>query len=313
MLSIYTAAKSCFKTDYRVYLAQSFLESLEDNKNTFYLMIGRDFEWPLEIDPPSPVSSLEDELQLRKNAIAFKKINYNDVSFVISKQFWTYGKVYDKYNESNLENNCCVVVKNYINGQHVYSIFLCVERPEDYSRPSLIEPKYNNLNSLSYIYNSDGYDWVLLYQFSEIEYRKFSTDNWIGIPDNKRATGIQKTIISNAYKRSVPYYNFYKDNRIDVPINGFGANSIYQLSAYQLLISVSLSSNMRKISNTIKFRQIALWINPSEKVSSRKALKDSYTANEIDLSTGNILYFENRRAIQRNVAQTENIKILLGC
>jgi hypothetical protein len=313
MASIYTAPKSCLKFDYRTYLANAFIESLNDSRNGLYLTLGRSAEWPSEIEPPSPTQSLEDEVNFRKALISFKKVQPNDISFVIPKRIWRYGEIYDKYNETDPDGKNTVVVQNMINGQRVYYVFLCVERPEDYSKPSILVPTYNKLDPVSYIYNSDGYDWVLLYELSENEYRKFSSDEWIAVPDAVRAGVLQNNIMENAYNRSIPPYNFYREDQINIPINGYGSDPIYQLKAYHFLISLFLSPKARKISTDFKFRQVGLWMNPVEKISGKKAKKDSYLASEIDLSTGNVLYFENRKPIPRDESQIENVKILLGC
>jgi hypothetical protein len=304
----FNESKSCLKNDFRVYTARCFYNSIKD-QNSLYLTLGRDFYWPLEINPPSPSKTIQDDVSFRQDVIFLKKVQLIDMSFVIPRVPWKSGVKYSKY-DPNKNTVSCVLVNNVIADQMISSVYMCVDVPKDPEQVALKQPMYNIVNPVEYIHNSDGYSWVLLYQLSDLELYKFSSTDWIPLPTDGRETVIQKKIMTDAYKRSYPYYNFY--NTPDVPINGYGSNPVYQLSAYYIMFSVMISPSEDKINPETSFRQIGLMSNPIEKTSSKIAHKKSYHSDEIDLSSGQVLYFENRKAVLKKATQTENIQIILG-
>lgn len=285
------------------------MNSFISNDNNMYLVIGRAESWTSDLQPPSPTSANDEEIFLRRNAIFFKKISQQNMSLVIPKNIWTEGVRYRSFNHIDLQPDTVIV-----NDENIQSVYMCVHSPLDENKKSYICPQFSLVRPVDYIINHDGYTWILLYQLSETDLYHFETTEWIPLPTDYQidSSSLQAYIMRESKFRSIPPYDFNSDFFINTPVNGFGASPEYQLGAKHVIISSTLQSNELGLpSQHLSYRQIGLWVNPQEKIYNRTAVKNIYLANEINLASGQIIYFENRMPIYRNPAQSENFKIIL--
>jgi hypothetical protein len=122
------------------------------------------------------------------------------------------------------------------------------------------------------------------------------------------------------YKISAPsmFSNFVTDEWIPVYFEGNTGVSgisdelaIYTVKCITLMISKSFNTNVMGISDLSDFRQISLWSailnHTGVQVTAPKLL-----VSDIDVSSGTIVYVDNRLPLYRTAGQTEDYRILIG-
>jgi hypothetical protein len=89
------------RTNFKNSIIKSFYDKFSQNSDTKnYLFIGKVSEWENDNLPPLAENSLQEELNAWKNMLICKKINADDVVFVIRRINWLYGKVYQEYDDT---------------------------------------------------------------------------------------------------------------------------------------------------------------------------------------------------------------------
>jgi hypothetical protein len=65
----------------------------------YYYFLGKTLTWEDELDPPFPTDSFAYELSTRNEIITMKEIKPTDVAYVIQRNNWVNGTVYDQYDD----------------------------------------------------------------------------------------------------------------------------------------------------------------------------------------------------------------------
>lgn len=144
----------------------------ENPSNYLYTFIGRTTPWIIESEPPMPYDNVYDYIDLWKNMISLKRVNYTDLTLAIRKIVWTSGTVYDMYDDKDpLLNEEDYYVINSSN-----QVYKCLYNNN--GGPSTVEP---NSNSLVPWETSDGYKWQLMYKISDADVTKWNNDKVIPI------------------------------------------------------------------------------------------------------------------------------------
>ena len=139
----------------------------ENPSNYLYTFIGRTAPWPVESEPPMPYDNVSNYIDLWKNMISLKRVNYTDMTLAIRKIVWTAGTVYNMYDDKDplLDEEDYYVVNS---SNQVYK---CIYNNN--GAPSTVEP---NSNSLIPWETSDGYKWQLMYKISDADVTKWNND-----------------------------------------------------------------------------------------------------------------------------------------
>jgi hypothetical protein len=80
-------------------IAEGVYKEILSNASRYYYFLGKTLAWTDETSPPYPIDDLRYERDTRNNIITLKQIQQNDVAFIIPRIDWTYGNVYDIYDD----------------------------------------------------------------------------------------------------------------------------------------------------------------------------------------------------------------------
>ena len=90
-----------FQTNFKNSFIKSFYDkfsSFSDTEN--FLFIGKPSAWDDDNSPPEITNTFSEDLDARKNILAYKKILPQEVVFVVKRVDWEHGTVYDKYDHT---------------------------------------------------------------------------------------------------------------------------------------------------------------------------------------------------------------------
>ena len=163
------------RTNFKNSLIQSFYDKFSaysDTKN--YVFIGKFTEWYNETSPPTAVDSLQEELNAWKNMLLCKKINADDVVFVIKRINWTFGTVYQEYDDT-LDLYSETTPKEFYVLTSANNVYKCIFNNN--GAASEYEP---NGTSVEEIITQDGYIWKYMYSVRP-ELEDFLTEEYIPV------------------------------------------------------------------------------------------------------------------------------------
>ena len=157
--------------------ANSFITSIRDTKNSYYVFAGRSVGWENDVSPPSANASIAQIEQTVYNDLLFGKIISNsDVSFLISRYNWANNTYYDAYdhNDDNLFS------KNFYIMTNQYQVFKCLFNNSGAN--STIQPTLNTTRGT--FKTGDGYVWKYMYTVDPAANTKFTSTNYIPVATN---------------------------------------------------------------------------------------------------------------------------------
>ena len=174
---------------YRLQMAKQFAESFTEQANTIYYM----FAGKTSPYPGGVVQDLYDTFKTTQfdayNSMLFgKHIQETDIAYMIKKNAWTSGTVYDMYDDEDpnleAEQNFFVVVDEGT----TYYVYKCLYNNND--SPSTEQPTFADTSAQDEYYEtSDGYIWKYMFQMSSSTYDKFNTSNYIPFDEDSNVTG----------------------------------------------------------------------------------------------------------------------------
>lgn len=176
---------SIVTSEFRTNTVSRFLDEISNND---YYMFASSI---------SPVSILNSEILKRnflEKTIFGKKIDENEVLYMIRNYPWISGQVYNQYDDTKLMcgSNFYAVVFPENNDTSDYRIYKCLFN--SYNSASINPPNFNE-NTPNQIYvMPDGYVWKFMYAVSVFEFEKYSAQGFVPIP--KELT-ISNTEVSN--------------------------------------------------------------------------------------------------------------------
>ena len=182
-----------FRCNYRRFLAEEFNELFDlDSDDHFYLFLGRVTSWSLpptqpgadDSNPPTNVDSINSEIQAWQQALAFKRIGFNDVFLVVPRVNWEPGRTFDQYDDDAdlFNDNDPKEFYVLVDGQNVYKCLgnnfggLSTEKPTGVSTEAFVRP-------------NDLYRWKFLYRVPE-DLRDFLTDDYMPVEFIKGTSGL---------------------------------------------------------------------------------------------------------------------------
>ena len=158
-----------FKSD----LNKLFVTDTEANQN-YYMIVST-------IGNFNPVDSAVSQNEFLENILFGKRINNNDINFMIRYYPWQRGQVYSQYDDTIDLNGLkyYAVVGPNDNDTGDYRIYKCL----DNNRAGTVEspPTYDAAN-LNQIYETaDGYVWKYMYRLSTLEFEAYNALGYIPI------------------------------------------------------------------------------------------------------------------------------------
>lgn len=180
-------------TNFKILMANELLNLLDtnlnnylpaDNRTVLYASIGKQLPWNVGTEIiPTPGQTTNEIYGYYRNAIAAKKLNYNNAAFVVPRRDWTSGTVYRQYDcTCNLMDTYMDFYVKNSNDQ----VFKCLYNNN--SAESTEEPALSlSITSLEepYFETSDGYKWKYMYTISSSQKQKFMTEDWMPVHTNK--------------------------------------------------------------------------------------------------------------------------------
>lgn len=126
------------------------------------------------VDITSMVNSEYSTNEFLENTLFGKKIDPNEVFFVIDNTRWQFGTVYDQYDDKLdlLDKKFYVIVYPSDNNTGDYRVYKCLYN--NHGAKSVNAPNYNSETDDQIYRTGDGYVWKYMYAISEIEFQKYA-------------------------------------------------------------------------------------------------------------------------------------------
>ena len=232
------------KQDIHNVLTKIFYDDIVNRRSNYFYYIGKIVEWnnPNVPDVPKETGSYEHET--RNNIINVKKIQPQDVSYVIPRRNWISGTVYDQYDPEysptfksdsgaeSLKDATFYVLSAHQGGY--YNVYKCLFN--NGGIPSTERPSGSDLTPITY---ADGYVWKYMYTIPLSLRNKFLTQDYIPVT---------KSVLN-------PYYSNGEISSVIVDNRGSGylGNAEVTLSVASEFLGASgnLTANIKPIFNEV--------------------------------------------------------------
>lgn len=160
-------------------LAKTFYSDIVSQRGTYYYFLGRTISWNANDVPPDVPDTYTNEMDIRNNSIFMKKIRSNDISFLVPRINWEYGKIYDRYDgdvsPSNPAHSGATHIKDalfYVLTEEM-NVYKCINNNNN--TQSLEKPTGTDYDVLT---TSDGYIWKYMYSIPQnLQYNFLSKDH----------------------------------------------------------------------------------------------------------------------------------------
>jgi hypothetical protein len=185
---------------FRILNASSFVDSVEDSSNSFYVFVGlsnpttsgfgRDSQW--NITTPNPTDNI-DYLNHYESTVLFgKKITSANLRRVVRRIDWISGQIYEMYrpdysgiNSAPSTGALRLYDANYYVINSDYRVYICIDNGSSVTNRtgnvSQVEPNFTDLEPVTL---DDGYTWKYLYSMVPSDVIKFDSTEYITVPNN---------------------------------------------------------------------------------------------------------------------------------
>jgi hypothetical protein len=233
---------SILKLDTSLSQAKNFVSSF--GTNSYYLFHGRPQAWADDAEPPTPLDTVQEEVETAASMVKANKIELANIRHCAPRIDWATNQYYDMYRddydgtvagitttgnvhypESIADTTCVVLVDAGLGNFHVYK---CLDNRLQTNSgsifagtpvPSTVKPT-GTTNEI--IQLSDGYRWKYMYTVSEIEKAQFLAATYFPIQNvaNNVATNgegaVHALVITNAGSgyTSTPTVTFEGDGTV---------------------------------------------------------------------------------------------------
>jgi hypothetical protein len=161
---------------YKADLMRRFYEDTQDNE--FYMLIGNDVT-----DVGAKITSVNSHYSQQRflNHILFgKKIDKNDIKFMIKYNPWQEGQVFDQYDDkTDLSDKkfYCVVGPN-LNKTGDYRVFKCIDNNDGGAVRQ--HPEFQP-DQTTYPIATDGYVWEYMFRITAAEFEAYNANGFVPI------------------------------------------------------------------------------------------------------------------------------------
>ncbi len=199
---------------FRILNANNFVESVESDKNSYYVFIGlpnptgtpspsvqvgygRSEGWNTTGNTPKPIDSFSDIAHTGDTMMYGKRIASANIRRIIRRIDWTAGNRYEMYRDdystksgkqSPINDSSRLYGANYYVMNSEFKVYLCISNGSTGSNPkgniSQDEPTFTDLEPSRAGNSGDGYVWKYLYTVSPADILKFDSTEYITVPNN---------------------------------------------------------------------------------------------------------------------------------
>lgn len=180
--------------------------NIEQNKEAFsefgfdrlYIFVGRTDAWDDEELPPVPVESTEKIFEAYRNMVGLKFIDSANMTNVCRRFDWTYGTIYDEYDdEVNMTNGFSVDDSSfpvfYVLTDE-FNVYKCINNNQ--GSQSTVKPTGSSISAFE---TTDGYIWKYMYSLKASDVNTFLTNDWMPVQTLNVSDGsTQWTVQQNA-------------------------------------------------------------------------------------------------------------------
>ena len=190
-------------TEFKTHIIEQVLESVTEPANTvYYAFIGDHVAKGSTIEEVNPVVQTVRQTNVNsyRNMIIGKKMNEDDIVFMVNRHDWVEGTVYTMYDDEQqdiYDKNFYVTVDE-VAYKHVYKCLFNNNGAPSTSKPLFKDAKYDAdlfVSGDDYYETTDGYQWKYLYSIDSTLFSKFASEKFIPIQAN---TTIQENARSGA-------------------------------------------------------------------------------------------------------------------
>ena len=164
-------ANNAIRNRFSTHFAEKlYSEFKHDSDDQYLLFVGRISPWSDENTPDSSTDSVFHNNYAWRNAIALKRIDLNDISFVIPRHDWTSGTVYSEYDdETDLDGTSYYVMTDS------YNVYKCI-----YNNDGLESTSKPSSTGSEIVTEDDGYRWKFMFRVTD-DVKRFLTKEYIPI------------------------------------------------------------------------------------------------------------------------------------
>ena len=188
--------------DLRLHNTRNFIKSLHGDGGSprGYVFLGRSTPWEVDNEtqeeiPPTPNSSIEEFYRTYQEMISLKSIGVDDVYYLIRRNPWTSGVIYDIYRHDYSSSllsyggarNLWDASYYVINQNNI--VYVCLDNNNN--SPSTVEPQNDTDDAF---YTSDGYLWLKLYTISVNDMYNYSTERYIPITTDSYSSSLEGAV-----------------------------------------------------------------------------------------------------------------------
>ena len=185
--------------DLRIHNTRNFIEALHSPEGEFrgYVFLGRTTPWEVDNEtqeeiPPSPTSSIEEFYRTYQEMISVKHIEQDDVFYMIRRNAWVSGTVYDIYRHDYTPSNVSfsgarnLYDANFFTINQNNVIHICLDNNNN--APSTVEPQNDTTDEV--FYTSDGYLWLKIYTIPVDDMYNHAVDRYIPVTTSSYVSGV---------------------------------------------------------------------------------------------------------------------------
>ena len=164
-------ANDAIRNRFSTHFAEKLYSEFKHNSDDQYLLfVGRVSSWGDENSPDASTDSTYHNNYAWRNAIALKRIDLSDVSYVIPRYDWTSGTTYSEYDDStNIDGTSYYVLTEDFN------VYKCIHNNSGAS--STAKPSSTGSEIVT---TDDGYRWKFMFRITD-DSKKFLTKEYIPI------------------------------------------------------------------------------------------------------------------------------------
>lgn len=203
----------------RLLNARNFVNSVTSDQNAYYTFLGltnsTDYVEEWESNPPRPRDAFDQENDYWDTMISLKRINSDDIMYVVPRIVWSSGTKYDMYRHDYTVSNLARVSRStnlysslfYVMNSD-FRVYICLQNGTDPNnpegKPSLDEPTFTDLEPRVAGSSGDGYIWKYLYTLNPSDIVRFDSTKFIPVPkDWNEVNSPHAAIKNNAVSGSI--------------------------------------------------------------------------------------------------------------
>lgn len=202
-------------------LGDALKADIADANNNHYIFASKYTEWAnAAIADDANESYHDSDYSIREEMIFGKKINATNVTYLINRNTWVLGEVWDMYDDQDTR----LEEKNYYVINNSRNVYKCLFN--NYGAASTIEP--TTVSNDTFVL-PDGYRWKYMYTLSTANNTKFGSTAYIPVDANTSVSGnsVNGSIDTVVVEYGGIHYEKYVTGRIQQVVS----NTIFKIDS----------------------------------------------------------------------------------